>query len=204
MREIALHILDIAENSVAAGASTVEITVDEDLAANSLRIVIQDDGKGMDEQMLSRVADPFVTSRTTRAAGLGIPFLKAAAEACNGNLRLSSEPGRGTCLEATFERDHIDRMPLGDLPGTVLALVVGFPETHWVFSYQVDGERFTFDDGPLKKELEDIPLSEPSVLRFIRETLQAGVARVQDAALSPAVFTQGGQRASSQITPGSQ
>lgn len=192
MRELALHILDIAENSVAAGASTVEITVDEDLTRNRICIVIQDDGKGMDEQMLSRVADPFVTSRTTRTAGLGIPFLKAAAEACNGSLRLSSEPGRGTRLEAEFERDHIDRMPLGDLPGTVLTLVVGFPETRWVFNYQVDGERFTFDDRSLKRELGDIPLSEPSVLRFIRETLQAGVAGIKSAALSPTVSTQGG------------
>jgi anti-sigma regulatory factor (Ser/Thr protein kinase) len=192
LREIALHILDIAENSVAAGAKTVEITVDEDQARNRIRIAIQDDGKGMDPQMLSSVADPFVTSRTTRVAGLGIPFLKAAAEACNGSLRLASEPGRGTCLEAEFERDHIDRMPLGDLPGTIMALVVGFPETHWVFHYQVDGERFTFDDGPLKRELGDLPLSEPSVLRFIRETLQAGVLGIRSAALSPPVSTPGG------------
>jgi anti-sigma regulatory factor (Ser/Thr protein kinase) len=192
LREIALHILDIAENSVAAGAKTVEITVDEDQAGNRIRIAIQDDGKGMDPQMLSSVADPFVTSRTTRVAGLGIPFLKAAAEACNGSLRLASEPGRGTCLEAEFERDHIDRMPLGDLPGTIMALVVGFPETHWVFHYQVDGERFTFDDGPLKRELGDLPLSEPSVLRFIRETLQAGVLGIRSAALSPPVSTPGG------------
>jgi anti-sigma regulatory factor (Ser/Thr protein kinase) len=192
LREIALHILDIAENSVTAGATTVEIMIDEDLADNRIRIVIQDDGRGMDEQMLLQVADPFVTSRTTRVAGLGIPFLKAAAEACNGGLRLSSEPGRGTRLEAEFERDHIDRMPLGDLSGTMLILVVGFPETHWVFHYQVGRERFTFDDRPLKRELGDIPLSEPSVLQFIRETLQAGIAGVKSAALSPAVSAQGG------------
>ena len=192
MRELALHILDIAENSVAAGAKTVEICVDEDQAGNRIRIVIQDDGKGMDPETLSKVVDPFVTSRTTRAAGLGIPFLKAAAEACNGSLRLSSEPGRGTCLEADFERDHIDRMPLGDLAGTVLALVVGFPETHWVFHYQVDGERFTFDDGPLKRELGELSLSEPPVLRFIREILQVGVADIRSAALSPRISAPGG------------
>jgi anti-sigma regulatory factor (Ser/Thr protein kinase) len=192
LREIALHILDIAENSVTAGAKTVEIMIDEDLAGNRIRIVIEDDGRGMDEQMLLKVADPFVTNRATRVVGLGIPFLKAAAEACNGSLRLSSEPGGGTRLEAEFERDHIDRMPLGDLSGTILALVVGFPEIHWVFHYQVDRERFTFDDRPLKRELGDIPLSEPSVLRFIRETLQAGIAGIKSAALSPAVSAQGG------------
>ncbi len=192
MREIALHIMDIAENSIAAGATSVEITVDENLSGNRIRVIIQDNGKGMDEQMLGRVADPFVTSRTTRVAGLGIPFFKAAAEACNGSLRLSSRPGQGTRLEADFERDHIDRMPVGDLPGTILALIVGYPEANWVFHYQVDGERFRFDDRALKEELAGIPLSEPSVLRFIRETLQAGVAGVRGAALGPAVSPQGG------------
>ncbi len=192
MREISLHIMDIAENSVSAGARNIEITVDEDPANNRIRIVIEDDGKGMDARMLAGLADPFVTTRTTRIAGLGIPFLKAAAEACNGTLDVSSQPGQGTRIRVEFERDHIDRMPLGDLPGTMLALVVGFPETRWVFHYRVADKEFTFDDKPLKRALDDIPLSEPSVLRYIRETLQEGVCGVRRAARSPSAAPQGG------------
>lgn len=192
MREISLHIMDIAENSVTAGAKNVEITVDEDVEGNRLRVVIEDDGKGMDAIVLSEIADPFVTTRTTRVAGLGIPFLKAAAEACNGTLVVTSEPDQGTRLQVEFERDHIDRMPMGDLVSTVLALVVGFPGTNWKLNYRAAGERFTFDDKPLKRALEGISLSDPSVLRYIRETLETGIAGVRSAALRVSAAAQGG------------
>jgi len=180
VREIALHLLDIAENSVAAGAKRVQITVKEDVHNDRLNIVVQDDGKGMDEQLLARVTDPFVTSRTTRKVGLGIPLLKAAAEACNGCLRIASQPGRGTRLEVDFQRSHIDRMPLGDLAGTMLTLVVGFPKVHWLFTYQANGEEFVFDSEPILRELGDVPLTEPAILSFLREVLCEGVRRVQE------------------------
>lgn len=183
MKEIALHLLDIAENSVLAGAKNVEITLEEDLRGDRIHISIQDDGKGMDQQTLARVEDPFVTSRTTRVAGLGIPFLKAAAEESNGHLHITSAPGEGTRLDVDFERSHIDRMPLGDLPATLLTLVVVFPDTHWLFHYRVNGTAFTFDSEPIKRELGDVPLTEPSILGFLRETLQEGVKSVQQAAV---------------------
>jgi anti-sigma regulatory factor (Ser/Thr protein kinase) len=178
MKEIALHIMDIAENSVTAGAKKVEITVEEDTPANRLSVCIADDGNGMSAQTLAHVADPFVTSRKTRVAGLGIPFLKSAAEDCNGCLHIASESGKGTCLVAEFERGHIDRMPLGDLAGTMLTLVVGFPETRWLFHYRVNGKAFVFDSEPIKRELNGIPFTEPAVLRFLRETLQSGISSI--------------------------
>jgi hypothetical protein len=181
VKEIALHVLDIVENSVAAGAETVEISVEEDTASDRIRVCVRDDGKGMDERKLDRIADPFVTSRTTRVAGLGIPLLKEAAEACNGSLCVTSAAGAGTCLEAEFQRSHIDRMPLGDLAGTVLTLVVGFPGIHWLFRYRVDERTFIFDDEPIKRELGDVPLTEPEILRFVREMLEEGVKSVQGA-----------------------
>lgn len=179
MRELALHLLDIAENSVAAQATTIEISVDEDRQADRLKLAVVDDGRGMNEQLVARVIDPFVTSRTTRKVGLGIPLLKEAAEICDGYLRITSVVGKGTRLEAEFRRSHIDRMPLGDLPSTMLTLVVAFPAIHWLFRYRVDEAEFVFDDEPIKHELGDIPMSEPSILTFIRETLEQGVAGVQ-------------------------
>ena len=181
MREIALHLLDIVENSVAAGAKLVQITATEDLSSDRLTIVVQDDGKGMDEQLLARVTDPFVTSRTTRKVGLGIPLLKAAAEACNGQLQITSWPGQGTCLEVEFQRSHIDRMPLGDLAGTLLTVVVAFPNVRWLFTYRADGAEFAFDSQPIQQELGDVALTEPAVLAFVRELLHEGVQRVQRA-----------------------
>lgn len=179
VRELALHVLDIAENSATADANEVEITVQEDVTNDRLKIVVRDDGQGMDQQLLAQVSNPFVTSRTTRKVGLGIPLLKAAAEACQGSLHLTSVPGQGTRLEVEFQRSHLDRMPLGDLAGTILTLVVGFPEVHWIFRYQINGQEFIFDDEPIKQELNGVSLTEPSVLAFIRTLLQEGIDRVQ-------------------------
>ncbi len=183
MREIALHLLDIAENGATAGAKTIQITVEEDTLRDRLKTIVQDDGRGMDADLLARVTDPFVTSRTTRKVGLGIPLFKAAAEACNGGLVIDSAPGHGTCVTAEFQRSHIDRMPLGDLVGTVLTLVIGFPGIHWIFRYRLDGAEFVFDDEPVKQALgDDVLLTEPAILTFIKDLLREGIARVQRAA----------------------
>lgn len=179
MRELSLHLLDIAENSVAAGARTVRMTVREDLAADRLYLAVQDDGKGMDAATVARVTDPFVTSRTTRKVGLGLPLLKEAAEMCGGFLRITSELGRGTMVEVEFQHSNIDRMPLGDLASTFLTLLITSSEVNWVFHYQVKDEIFFFDDALIKEELQGVPLTEPTVLAFLREMLINGVASVQ-------------------------
>jgi anti-sigma regulatory factor (Ser/Thr protein kinase) len=179
VREIALHLLDIVENSVTAGARRIDLTVHEDTVNDRLTLVVLDNGKGMDPDLLRRVTDPFVTSRTTRKVGLGIPLLKAAAEACQGHLHIDSTPGQGTRLEAEFQRSHIDRMPLGDLAGTMLTLLVAFPQVRWVFDYAVDGRRFLFDSEPIVRELGDIPVTEPTILAFLKGMLHEGIDRVQ-------------------------
>ncbi|HZW05113.1 MAG TPA: ATP-binding protein [Anaerolineaceae bacterium] len=176
---MSLHILDIAENSIAAGADTIEIVVSEDTKDDRLRLQVKDNGRGMDAELIERVTDPFVTSRTTRKVGLGIPLLKAAAEACDGWLTIQSEPGKGACVEVEFQRSHIDRMPLGDIATTLLNLVVTNPQIRWLFSYQVDQDAFKFDSQPIRRELGDIPLSEPVVLAFLRELISTGVSNVQ-------------------------
>jgi anti-sigma regulatory factor (Ser/Thr protein kinase) len=184
MKELALHILDIAENSVAAQAQSIEISVAENLAADRLELRVEDDGKGMDADTAARAVDPFHTSRTTRKVGLGLPLLKAAAQACEGDLALVSRLGEGTCVLVDFQRSHIDRVPLGDLPGTFLGLLVGHPEIHWKFVYTVKPatefplEAFEFDDGPVKEMLGDLPLTEPSILAYLRNQLEEGIAGV--------------------------
>ncbi len=180
MKEIALHILDIAENSISAGARNITIDIHEDLTRDRLTITITDDGKGMDAAEIERVVDPFVTSRTTRRVGLGIPLLKAAAEACQGGLTICSAPGQGTTLTVLFQHSHIDRMPLGDLPGTFLTLLIGYPNIHWTFRYRVNNQEFLFDDTPIKQELDGVPLTEPSILAFLRNILEDGISRLQE------------------------
>jgi hypothetical protein len=185
MREIALHLLDLAENSVAAQANQINIQVLEDLEADRLQLRIQDNGKGMSPQLVQQVSDPFVTSRTTRKVGLGIPLLKAAAQACNGDLRIQSQVGEGALIEVDFQHSHIDRMPLGDLPETLLSLIVAHPEVNWLLDYRVirsDQKTpavFSFDDKPIKEILDGVSLCEPEVLNYLRSVLKEGIQNVQ-------------------------
>ncbi len=172
LRELALHILDLAENSMAAGASLVTIEVIEETRTDRLTIRVADDGRGIDPELVMRVADPFVTTRTTRRVGLGLPFLKQAAELCNGSLTIDSAQGAGTTVTATFQNSHIDRMPMGDLPGTILALVVGNPQVDFVFRHIIDNKAYEFDTRPIKKELGEVALSEPSVITYLKQLLQ--------------------------------
>lgn len=182
MREISLHILDIAENSIAANASCVQINVTEDLKDNVLSAQIIDNGKGMDERTVAMVVDPFVTSRTTRKVGLGIPLLKAAAESTNGYLTIASELGKGTQVNIEFQYDHIDRMPLGDLAGTFLTLLVSFPTIQWKFRYffrdksMDSGNIFLLDTSELSNLLDGCSYTEPEILSFLRTYFENGIS----------------------------
>ncbi len=172
MRELALHLLDIAENSVAANAQNITISVNENSMADRLEMSVIDDGIGMDEATVARVVDPFFTSRTTRKVGLGLPFLKQAAEACNGSMQIHSTPGKGTRVVVEFQDSHIDRMPLGDLAGTFLSLLIANPDVQWDFNYTVDGREFKFESASVTQALQGVPLSEPSILSYLHESLE--------------------------------
>ena len=148
--------------------------MDEDF----LKIVIEDNGIGMDEPTLAKISDPFMTSRTSRKVGLGIPFFKAAAEACEGTFNIQSDPGHGTLVEAIFKHSHIDRMPLGDIVSTLLTLIIGTSNVHWIFEYRKNQNLFIFDDAPIKETLGEVSLSEPAVMKFIREYLEEGMVEV--------------------------
>ncbi|MFN8434435.1 MAG: ATP-binding protein [Anaerolineales bacterium] len=180
MREIALHLLDIAENSVAAESRSIQIDVVEDLQNDLLKVSVKDDGRGMDAETAKHVIDPFYTTRTTRKVGLGIPLLKLAAEQTEGGLSLETEPGKGTRIEASFRHSHIDRMPLGDVGTTFLTLLISYPHIHWAFKYEItakDGsmKSFELDDIEIKSVLGDTPLTEPDVLKILRGMIEEGI-----------------------------
>lgn len=186
MQELSLHILDLAYNAVEAGARHVSIEVIEDRAADRLTISVSDDGRGMDEATVRRVVDPFHTSRTTRKVGLGLSLVEAAAEAAGGGLRILSTAGVGTTVEATFQLSHVDRAPLGDLPGTVLVLVAGQPEVAFRYRHVVDGREFEFDGEAYREALGTLPPQDPIALRWLRGALaedfaEAAYARTGDA-----------------------
>ncbi len=179
-RELAQHILDIFENGAKAGATLEHIDIVEDYARDLLSIAIEDNGWGMDAETVRRVTDPWVTTRTTRKVGLGIPFFKQTAEMCGGNFAITSEPGKGTRTEATFCHSHIDRPPLGDLIGTLLCIIVGYPQLDIVYLHRCDGREFVFDTRDVRAVLGDeVTLSDPEVLTFLRELLAEGEQELQ-------------------------
>ena len=140
MEDLSLHILDIAENSVAAAARGIQILINEDSIGDKLYLEIRDDGEGMEEEAKAKVLDPFFTTRTTRRIGLGLPLLAQAARDSGGDLEVESAPGEGTTVRARFQLSHPDRKPLGDVASTLGAILAGRPELIVSFLYTKDGE----------------------------------------------------------------
>lgn len=171
MTEISLNILDVAENSTRAGAKLVEITVAADTAADTLTVIIGDDGCGMTAEQVEQVTDPFFTTRKTRKVGLGIPFFKYAAESTGGSFTIDSAPGIGTVVTAVFGLSHIDRMPLGDINSTVETLITCHTDTDFLYTYRYDEASFELDTRAFKEILGDIPFDTPEVAAYIKEYL---------------------------------
>ena len=174
MKELSMHIIDIIQNSIEAGASRVAVSITEDPAADRFTLEISDNGRGMDQDTLAKVTDPFFTTRTTRRIGLGLPLLKAAAERCEGAMQVASVPGEGTRVLAGFKRSHIDRAPLGNMVDTVVNTVVGHPDLDLIFSHKVAEKSLVFDAAELRRELEDVPLNNPAVINWLRNYLIEG------------------------------
>jgi anti-sigma regulatory factor (Ser/Thr protein kinase) len=169
MEDLSLHILDIVENATNAGATLVEIYVKEETRRNLLEVVIRDNGRGMDPEVLKNVLDPFVTTRTTRRVGLGLPMLDQATKEANGSLTITSKPGQGTEVTAVFQANHIDRKPLGDMGSTMVSLIAGSPEVDFLYEADFDGERISLDTRTIKAEIDGVTtINDPAVLKLIR------------------------------------
>lgn len=177
MEDLSLHILDIAENSIDAGASRVEIGIFISDSDDSLILRISDNGRGMDEDAIKMVRDPFFTTKTVRRFGLGIPLLAQAAEECNGRFLIESKHGEGTIITAEFQQSHIDRKPLGDMGATMTVLIGGHPETDFLFVYERNEFSYRLDTAELKKELNDVPINLPDILKLIKDDINEALKR---------------------------
>ena len=176
MKELSLNILDVAENSVKAGASLTEILIYEE--GNKLTLTFKDDGCGMSSEIVKSVVDPFYTTRTTRKVGLGIPLLKLAAEQTGGTLSIESKTKEeypechGTKVEAVFFKDHLDFTPLGDVVSSIITLIQGHPDTDFYFCHTSADKKVELDTRQLREVLGDAPLNAYEVIKWIEEYLQ--------------------------------
>lgn len=177
MKDLSMHLMDIAQNAIRAKATEVKIEIEDQ--GDQRRICIEDNGKGMDEVLLSKVTDPFCTSRTTRKVGLGIPLIKQNAEQTGGRFRIASTLGKGTTLEAVFMYKHWDCPPWGELAATVAMLMSGNPELNIIFSYSREEESFTLSTEEIKEVLDGWDIRLPKVVNFLKDMINENLNELQ-------------------------
>ena len=171
MKNIALHILDLVQNSARAKASKVNISVKEDVDNDSYLLSIEDDGKGMDEKELQKAIDPFYTSRTTRKVGLGLPLILMNAERTGGNMTITSSPGKGTSLVATFVMSHPDRLPLGEIDDVLVILAAGLPSLRLVYEHTTKFGHYLFDTEAIREIIGNFQDSNQEIRKFLKEMI---------------------------------
>jgi signal transduction histidine kinase len=172
MEDLSLHILDIAENSVAAKADKIEIRITEDKKKDLMSVEVFDNGVGMDKATLEKALDPFYTSKTVRRFGFGLSLLSEAAEAANGHLSVQSKKGEGTRIKADFQHSHVDRQPLGDIGQTIITLIVGNPEIDFIFEHKRNGHTYCLDTRIIRVQLNEMPINSLAGIKKIRESLK--------------------------------
>ena len=178
MRELSLHILDIVENGIDAGADCIHTLVKEAPTEDLLTIKVLDNGRGMPDAKIANPADPFITERGTRRVGMGLSLLAAAAERCGGGLRVETRPGGGTQVEAVFRYSHIDRAPLGNMAATIAALIAGNPQIDFIYTHIVEDANFTLDTRELKKEVGIDSLTDYRVVYQLTASIRKSLGRV--------------------------
>lgn len=178
MRELADNILDIAQNSIAAGATLTKITVAISHESNLVSLAFEDNGCGMPPELVQAVTEPFTTTRKTRRVGLGLPLLKMTAGMTDGTFSIESQVGKGTCVNVSFRLDHIDRPPLGDVSGAWFTLVFMNPDIDFLLIYEYDGQRFTLDTREIRATIDPLPLNDPEIAAWIRECISQGISQL--------------------------
>jgi anti-sigma regulatory factor (Ser/Thr protein kinase) len=182
MIELAHHILDIAENSIRAGAKLIIISVIEDSLKDLLTIEISDDGCGMKEQEIKKVLDPFYTTKTVRRVGLGLPLLADAARMANGKFSLKSKEGKGTKVVGCFRLSHIDRQPMGNIASTMVSLIAGNSAIDFIYNHRHNDWRFDLDTRQIRNEIKDVPINHPQIIKYIRGIIEEGLQDIKSEA----------------------
>lgn len=178
MKEISMHILDIVMNSVKAKATLIELYIEDSIKYNWIKIKIKDNGIGMSSEMTKLVTDPFFTTRTTRKVGLGIPMLKEACERCNGFFNIASKIGDGTVIECCFERNNIDRAPLGNIGDTIMAIINALDNCELLYKYATDQKTFVLNTAEIKEVLDGGNIKDNEVMVWIKEYVNENIESI--------------------------
>ncbi len=175
MQDISLHLLDLAQNSITAGAALIEIAIREEPEPGQMSVTIRDNGRGMESGEAAMAMDPFYTTRTTRRVGLGIPLFKASAEASGGYMDIVSEKGKGTEITAVFHTQHIDCLPIGRMDETMVSLILCNPDVDFIYTHQFNDKDFVLNTGEIRAQLGELPITHPEVIGWITEYIVEGL-----------------------------
>ncbi len=178
MRTLSEHILDLVQNSVKAGATLIEVIVNEDKITDICSLKINDNGYGMDDETLKRASSPFFTSRSTRKVGLGLPLVKQNAEMTGGRFSIDSETGKGTRLTAEFGLSHFDRPPMGDIWETLYLTMLSFEKGELVYTHRTEKGEFAFSFNETREVLGDLPPTQKDIREGIIEMIRANLAEI--------------------------
>jgi hypothetical protein len=178
VEDICFHLVDLVQNSVAAGAGNIRLNIVESKNQDTLTLEVADDGRGMDNQTLEKVQDPFFTTKTFKKVGLGIPLLKATAQICLGDFNIHSDVGRGTAVKASMQRSHLDCPPLGNLEETLLSLLVSLDKVNLQFFYRSDRGEFSISSEDIRQQVGELHFSHPEVYHFLKEYIHAGLEHI--------------------------
>lgn len=181
MEDLAMQILELLINSINhAKAKSIHLKIKEDVKENQIEIVVEDDGVGMDEKLINSFDNPFTSTRKTRKIGMGVPFFKGMIEQCNGSFSAQSEPGKGTIIQATMQRDHIDVPPMWDL-GEMMMFCIQADETiDYDLLYQIDEKEFHFSSKEVKEQLDGFSLLEPQILLWVKDYINEGIEHIKE------------------------
>lgn len=177
MQDLAMYILEILMNSIHANSKLIKLLISFITNDDEVKIIVEDDGKGMDEERLKTVVSPFSTSRTTRKIGLGVAFLKSLCESCEGDLVIESEVGVGTKTTATYRLSHIDCPPLGNIGEMMMFAIQANQSIDYEFDYIKDDYHFSFKTKDIREQLGGINLDNPDVLLWIKDYINQEIRR---------------------------
>lgn len=178
MQDLAMHILELLMNSIHANSFNIYLSIRNSLKDNIIEIMLKDDGKGMDDETLKNVTSPFSTSRKTRKIGLGVAFMKALCDQCNGSLIIKSEVNKGTDIIAKIQKNHWDVPPLGNLGEMMMYAIQANENIDYQFIYIDDQHQFDFNTNQIKEEITPIKINEPDILIWIKEYINQGIEGV--------------------------
>lgn len=179
MKELSLHIYDLLENSIAAKATQIELTVKDSLKDDVYFFTIKDNGEGMSKEFLAKVSDPWTTTRTTRKVGIGLPLIKMNAESWGGGFNIESEVGVGTKLDFWFQHSNIDRQPMGDIASTIVMLCAQYQNIRFIYTHRTDEGEYIFDSKEIKEALNGMSMQDVSIMKYLKEMIRENLAEIK-------------------------